>query len=463
MNTGAGSRALFTDLYELTMSQAFWQSGATAEATFSLLIRSYPADRAYFVLAGIEDSLDFLEGLQFTQDDRDYLGSLDKFDKGFLAYLGDLRFSGSVRAMAEGGIFFAGEPVLEITAPIIEAQIVETALINHVNLQTILATKASRVIHAANGRYLVDFAARRAHGFDAANRFARASYIVGFAGTSNTLAGSLYGIPTFGTMAHSFVESFGSEQQAFNAYASSFPDSTTLLVDTYDTVEGVGKAIDAARELRMAGHALRAVRLDSGDLLDLSWQARALLDDAGLKDVQVFASGGLDEYGIDELLTAGAPIDGFGVGTMVGSSADAPWTDCAYKLVEYAGRPTMKLSASKLSLPGRKQVFRIRDGNGAFRRDLIARAEERSPAPPAESLLETVMSGGERSGKPEALKTVRGRFREQFAGLPDRHKALRSPPAYPVGTSDELERLATETRAQIEGVSGVKTEGRLHT
>ena len=316
--------ALFTDLYQLTMAQAYWQSGVTAQATFSLYFRTYPPDRAYFVLAGVTDVLEYLEGLTVSDQDIDYLRSLGLFDREFVKFLLGLRFTGTVRAMSEGSIFFAGEPVLEVTAPVIEAQIVETYLINQINLQSILATKSARVVTAARGRTVVDFAARRTHGVDAATKQARVSYMVGFVGTSNVLAGGLYGIPVFGTMAHSFVQSFHHEGDAFRAYAKSFPDKTTLLVDTYDTLEGVRKAISVARDLGRRGHALVSLRLDSGDLAELSAGARRLLDGAGLKDVQVFASGGLDEFEVEGLLEAGAPIDGFGVGTRVGVSADAP-------------------------------------------------------------------------------------------------------------------------------------------
>ena len=439
--------ALFTDLYQLTMAQAYWQSGVTAQATFSLYFRSYPPDRAYFVLAGVTDVLGYLEGLTFSDEDIDYLRSLGLFDREFLKFLLGLRFTGTVRAMSEGSIFFAGEPVLEVTAPVIEAQIVETYLINQINLQSILATKAARVVTAARGRTVVDFAARRAHGIDAATKQARVSYIAGFAGTSNVLAGRLYGIPVFGTMAHSFVQSFQDEGEAFSAYAKSFPDKTTLLVDTYDTLEGVRKAIGVARDLRRRGHALVALRLDSGDLAELSAGARRLLDGAGLEAVQVFASGGLDEFEVEGLIDAGAEIDGFGVGTRVGVSADAPWTDCAYKLVEYDGRPTLKLSAAKRSLPGPKQIYRYRDEDGEYLRDVIALHSEDPPQEGEEPLLGEVMTGGKRRYQAESLQELRDRFSAEFASLPDRHKGLRSPPKYEVTVSDRLERLA-QTVAQ---------------
>ncbi|MEE9285612.1 MAG: nicotinate phosphoribosyltransferase [Dehalococcoidia bacterium] len=450
MAGGPSSLALFTDLYELTMAQAFWQSGMTAPATFSLYLRSYPENRAYFVFAGLHDCLDYLEELRFSQQDLDYLHSLDLFDEGFLAYLGGLRFSGSVRAMPEATIFFANEPVMEVTAPVIEAQIVETYLLNQVNVQTLLATKASRVLHAARGRALVDFSARRAHGLDAADKVAKVSYMVGFAGTSNCAAGQRYGIPTFGTMAHSFVTSFADEIDSFRAYAASFPESATLLVDSYDTIEGTKLAIQVGLEMKRQGHDLRALRLDSGDLAALSLRARAMLDEAGLGDVQLFASGGLDEFDIDALLRSGAPIDGFGVGTKLGVSADAPWTDCAYKLVEYDRRPVLKLSPAKESLPGPKQCFRQRDGNGAMARDVIACAHEAAP-PGAEPLLGTVMEGGRRLTPDPALSELRARFDREFAALPQRHKALAAPALYEVATSAELQRLQRSLAQRLGG------------
>ena len=432
--------ALFTDLYELTMAQAYWRSGTTASATFSLTFRSYPPDRAYFVLAGVDDALAFLEDFSFSADDIEYLRSLGQFEEEFLPFLRDLRFTGSVRAMSEGAIFFADEPVIEVTAPVIESQIVETVLLNQISLQTILATKASRVVHAARGKAIVDFAARRTHGVEAANKLARASFLVGFAGTSNLMAGKLYGIPVFGTMAHSFVEAFTNEQAAFEAYADAFPDTTTLLVDTYDTLEGVGKAVNVAKDMERSGHALRAVRLDSGDLLDLSRKTRDLLDVAGLPHIEVFASGGLDEFAVDALLSAGAPITGFGVGTKIGVSADAPWTDCVYKLVEYNGRPTLKLSQGKQTRPGPKQVYRFRNSDGVYARDVIATADE--PAPPdGNPLLRDVMAGGKRLEPPLSLQELREEFGRETESLPAVHKELRSPANYRVVISDSLNAL----------------------
>ncbi len=439
--------ALFTDLYQLTMAQAYLQSGTTGTATFSLYFRSYPPDRAYFVLGGVDDVLDYLESLRFAGDDLNYLESLDLFDGGFLDYLAGLRFTGSVRAMKEGSVFFAGEPVMEVTAPIIEAQIVETCLLNQVNLQTILATKASRVVHAARGRTVVDFAARRTQGAEASNKLARAAYVVGFAGTSNVLAGKMYGIPVFGTMAHSFIEAFESEEEALRAYARSFPGNSTFLVDTYDTPGGVEKAAVVASAMAAEGRSLQAIRLDSGDLLDLAVRSRQILDRAGLPGVRIFASGGLDEHEVDRLLRAGAPIDGFGVGTKVGVSQDAPWSDCTYKLVEYDGRPTLKLSADKATLPGPKQVYRFVDRQGRCERDFIALASE--PAPGGEPLLSDAMDGGRRAAAREPLDETRRRFGGEFARVPEELKELRPTGAYTVETSDELASLARSVTAQV--------------
>ena len=440
--------ALFTDLYQLTMAQAYWRSGHTAPATFSLYFRSYPPDRAYFVFAGLADVLEYLESFQLTGDDIAFLRSLGLFDEDFLTYLQGLRFTGAVRAMDEGSIFFADEPALEVSAPVIEAQIAETFVVNQVNLQTLLATKASRVVHAARGRTVVDFAARRAHGTEAADRLARVSYMAGFAGTSNVLAGGRYGIPVHGTMAHSFVTTFESEADAFRAYAASFPDTSTFLMDTYDTVEGTRRAIEVAKEMRTRGHALRAIRLDSGDLLDLSVKARRLLDEAGLHEVQVFASGGLDEFEIEAQLEAGAPIDGFGVGTKVGVSADGPYADSVYKLVEYDGRPVLKLSTGKETLPGPKQVYRLADREGNYVRDVISRAD--SPDEDGTGLLTDVMRGGARCGPEPRLTELREGFTREFARLPVQYKALRSPARYPVETGAELERLRSRVVGEIQ-------------
>ena len=437
---------LFTDLYELTMAQAYYRNEMFAPATFSLFVRSYPPNRAYFVSAGLKDVLEYLSLLSFGDRAVDYLRSTSIFGEDFLEFLRGVRFTGSVRAIPEGRLFFADEPILEVTAPIIEAQLVETYIINQVNLQSTLATKASRCVWAAQGRGIADFASRRTQGTDAAMKMARASYIAGFQSTSNVLAASVYGMPPAGTMAHSFISSFPSEIEAFRAYAESFPTRTIFLVDTYDTIAGAWNAVEVAKEMEAKGNRLLAVRLDSGDFDQLSRQVRAVFDSAGLEYVKVLASGGLDEYELESLVQAGAPIDLFGVGTKAGVSADAPWSDMAYKLVHFDERPVMKLSTGKVSLPGVKQVFRLRNGDGGLDRDIIGLQHEGPPG--AEQVMETVMAGGERIGPQPSLEDARRRFQQDFQDLDPRFKGLRRPPRFPVAVSSQLQRLTARVQEE---------------
>jgi len=437
MNAESRNLALLTDLYELTMSAAYFRSGMFEPATFSLFIRKYPKDRGYFVSAGLEDVLSFLESFHFAGEDLNYLESTGLFSTDLLHYLSGLRFSGSVHAIPEGRLFFKDEPVIEVTAPIIEAQIVETFIINAINLQVSIATKASRCFHAAAGRKLVDFSLRRTHGPDAGMRVARASYIAGFEGTSNVLAGKVYGIPISGTMAHSFVTSFEEEIDAFRAFAEAFPEKTVLLIDTYDTVVGARKALTVAEEMRKRGNRLVGVRLDSGDMVKLSKEVRSILDEAGFSDVSIFASGAFDEHKIADYMERGAMINAFGVGTKMGVSADAPYLDCAYKLVQYDGRPVLKLSSGKKTLVSEKQVFRQKDNN-RLAGDTIALRDERLEGTP---LLNCVMKNGERLHPPESLHTIRDRFREEFGMLDNAFKRLKNPEAFPVEVSGALEDL----------------------
>ncbi len=442
------SLSLFTDLYELTMAQAYWQAEVMAEASFSLFVRRLPTNRGYLVFAGLEDILDALNGLHFSEGDITSLRSMGLFDEGFLEYLADLRFTGRVRAMPEATVFFANEPVLEVTAPVIEAQVVETLLMNLFNTHTMLATKAARVVEAADGRTVVDFAARRTQGIDAAIKFARASYISGFAGTSNVLAAGRYGIPAVGTMAHSFITSFDSELEAFDSYAASFPDNSTFLVDTYDTMEGISNAVVVAKRMREQGHELNAIRLDSGDLLALSFEARAMLDAAGMRSVQVLASGGLDEFEIERLLRNGGAIDGFGVGTNVGTSADYPWLDCVYKMVEYDGKPTMKLSEDKETLVGVKQVFRRVDADCKYAGDVMGFADEPTPDG-TEALLSDVMRDGKRLQDASSLDELRERCSRELERLPAHCRRIRSPHEYPVGVSERLEARQRQVKQDL--------------
>ena len=429
--------ALITDFYEFTMAACYYQKKMFAPATFSLFIREYPPNRGYFVSAGLEDVLEFLESFHFNQEDLDYLDSLSFFSKDFLHYLSTLRFTGDVFAIPEGRLFFKDEPILEITAPIIEAQLVETFVMNAINLQVTIATKAARCVHAAKGKKLVDFSLRRTQGIDAGLKVARASYIAGFIGTSNVLAGKLYNIPVFGTMAHSFVTSFEREIDAFRAFAEMFPEDTVFLIDTYDTIIGAHKAAIVGKEMLNRGKKLKGVRLDSGDMASLSKEVKAIFKEAGLNDISIFASGGFDEYKIAKVIEEGAEIDAFGVGTKMGVSADAPYADIAYKLVNYDGRPVLKLSTGKRTLVGEKQVFRITDGN-SLKKDIIALRDEELEG---ESLLKPVMKKGKRLQSSPSLNEIRERFQLEFSMLDDTYKRLVNPETFPVELGPKLEAL----------------------
>ena len=454
MSQSPFSESLFTDLYQLTMAQSYYQSGQRGRATFSLFFRNFPPNRAYYVFCGLESAVEYLENLAFGEDDIAAMRGLGLFDSGFLDYLRGLRFGGDVRAMREGEVFFEDEPVMEVNGNIIECQLAETFILNRVNLESMLATKAARVVDAAEGRSVVDFAARRTHGLDAGMRQARSSYIAGFAGTSNVAAAAEFGIPAVGTMSHSYISSFGNEREAFSAYAESFPDSTTLLVDTYDTLGGVANAITVAKDMEARGHRLRAIRLDSGDLNSLSRRSREMLDDTGLGYVQILASGGLDEYSIAELVSVGAPIDRFGVGTRVGASADAPYTDFVYKLVEYDGRPVMKFSEDKVYLPGSKQVSRHVGFDGTMRLDMIHGADEYTPGRGGEPLLLPVMEDGRRTRALPTLDEIRAFHSRRVAMLPSRLLGPEPGGRYRVRVSDDLVNLGQRTRERIGSGAG---------
>ena len=363
------------------MAASYFEEGMHEEATFSLFIRKYPPNRGFLVAAGLEETLNYLTSLHFTDRDLAYLESTRVFKPAFLDYLKTVHFTGEVWALPEGSIFFKDEPILEVTGPIIEAQLAESFIINAINLQTMIATKAARCTLAAGPRHLVDFSLRRTQGVDAALKVARASYLGGFIGTSNVMAGKLYDLPTFGTMAHSYIISFANEIDSFRAFSRAFPGNTVLLIDTYDTIAGAKKAIAVGREMAARGEKLRGVRLDSGDMVALSIEVRRLLDEAGLDYVTIFASSGFDEFKIARTQESGGPIDAYGVGSKLGVSADAPYFDIAYKLVQYADRPVMKLSTSKVTYVGKKQVFRSYDGNGQMAGDLIALRGKLFPNP----------------------------------------------------------------------------------
>jgi len=443
------SLALLTDLYQLTMAQTYFQSQRLDPATFSLFIRSYPPNRGYFVAAGLQDVLEFLEQFAVDSTGIDYLHSRRLFADDFLDLLKGLKFTGDVWAIPEGRLAFTDEPFLEVTAPIIEAQIVETFIINQVNLQSLIATKAARCVHAASGRAVVDFALRRAHGIDAGMKVARASYLTGFTGTSNVRAGQEYGIPIVGTMAHSFVSSFEREMDAFRAFIASFPNNSILLIDTYDTLAGARKAVEIAKEMAANGQQLQGVRIDSGDLKKLAIEVRRIFDEAGLKSVKIIGSGGLDEFDLADFTVADVPYDSYGVGTKMGVSADAPWFDIAYKLVEYGERPVLKLSTGKASWPGKKQVFRMRDERGQLQKDVIAPREENIPG--ADPLLHKVMASGKVAVRCRTLEEIRDNFMAEFKRLSDPIKAIRNPASYPVEISPQLTKLREEVGRQLGG------------
>lgn len=428
---------LFTDLYELTMLQAYWAGDMHEEAAFSLFVRALPRERNYLLACGLDVVLDYLERLRFRPGHLEYLRALDLFPEPFLEWLTDFRFTGDVFALPEGTPVFGEEPILEVVAPISQAQLVETFAINQIHLQTLIASKASRVVRAARGRSVVDFGMRRMHGTDAALKAARACWIAGATGTSNVLAGRIFGLPVVGTMAHSFVQAHDDEEEAFRAFASLY-DDTVLLVDTYDTLEGVRKVVGLADRMG-DDFDVRAIRLDSGDLAGLARASRDVLDAAGLDDVDIFVSGGLDEHGVARLLDAGAPIDGFGVGTRLGVSADRPSLEMVYKLTEYAGRSRLKLSEEKELLPGRKQLFR-RMRAGVYAGDTIARWGEHGVE--GEPLLRCVMEQGRRTDDgPEPLDAIRERTAAAVAALPESLRSLEAADEpYPIDLSEGLRR-----------------------
>ncbi len=437
---------LLTDLYQLAMMQAYLRRGETKLAVFEFFVRHLPPRRGFLMLAGIEQALDFLETLQFSPEDLEWLASTGRFGKDLIDYLRPLRFTGDVHAMPEGTVFFPSEPILRITAPLPVAQLVETRLINIVHFQSLIAAKAARMMLAARGKTLVDFGLRRAHGAEAGLMAARASYIAGFAGTATVLAEKFFGIPIFGTMAHSYIQSFDDETEAFESFARARPDNLTLLIDTYDTEAAARKVVALAPRLQADGIKIRAVRLDSGDLVALSKRVRHILDEGGLEDVNIFASGGLDEDAIDAMLRAGAPIDGFGVGTNLTTSSDVPAIDCVYKLQEYAGLPRRKQSVGKATWPGRKQVWRRYDGDGRMAGDVLSLE---SDSPPGEPLLMPVMRNGKRLEPRLTLANARTRAARELDRLPDSLRSLAPGGPYPVEIADALSNMAAEVDRRL--------------
>ncbi|MFI4976492.1 MAG: nicotinate phosphoribosyltransferase [Caulobacterales bacterium] len=436
---------LLTDLYQLNMLQAYLERGETKAAAFEFFVRALPERRGFLMAAGLEQALRFLEGLSFSEADLAWLRSTGRFDERLLGELARLRFTGDVWAMPEGTVFFANEPILRVAAPMPQAQLVESRLINILHYQSLVASKAARMVLAAPGKTLIDFGLRRAHGAEAGLMAARASYVAGFDGTATMLAGERFGIPLSGTMAHSFIQSFDDEEAAFEAFALARPDNVVLLIDTYDTLAAARKVAALAPRLRARGVSVHGVRIDSGDLVALSKAVRTIFDEAGLPDITIFASGGLDEDDLLDFARRGAPIDGYGLGTSLTTSSDVPALDCAYKLEEYAGVARRKRSPGKATWPGRKQVWRTFAGDGAMVGDVIGVEGE---AQAGQALLQPVMRAGARLASPD-LAQIRAHAAAQLAALPAPLRRLEPGAAYPVEISPALRRLADEVDRRL--------------
>ena len=441
-----GSSLLLTDLYELNMFQAYLEAGMTEPAVFEFFVRKLPDTRGFLMAAGLEQAVEFLDNARFTGPELDWLAESGRFSKDMLRYLAGFRFTGDVDAMSEGTVFFPDEPILRVSAPLPEAQLVETRLINLLHFQTTIASKAARMVLAAPGKLLVDFGLRRAHGAEAGLLAARAAYLAGFAGTATTPALPLYGVPIYGTMAHSFVQAYDDETAAFEAFARSRPDNVVLLLDTYDTEAAAEKVVALAPRLRRQGIALRGVRLDSGDLAAHAREVRRILDRGGLSEVMIFASGGIDEAALQRFAAAQAPIDGYGIGTSLTTSNDAAALDCAYKLQEYAGRPRRKRSEGKATWPGRKQVFRRYRDDRVMARDLLTVEGEANEGTP---LIAPVMRRGRRIGTRPELTQLREHAADELARLPEALRRLETAPTYPVTVSASLKSLAEEVDREL--------------
>jgi nicotinate phosphoribosyltransferase len=437
---------LSTDLYELNMVQAYLDQAENGEAVFEFFVRRLPARRRFLLAAGLADALDYLETLQYSKFDIDWLASTGRFRKNLLDYLAAFRFTGDVHAIPEGSVCFPNEPLIRITAPLPQAQLVESRLINILNFQTLIASKAARMVLAAPGKILSDFGLRTAHGAEAGLFSARASYLAGFAGAANVEAGERYGLPIVGTMAHSFVQVAGDEMTAFENFARARPDGVILLIDTYDTQAGARKVVELAPRLKAEGISIRGVRIDSGDLTAMARKVRGILDDGGLKDVIILVSGGIDEDVLQGMMKAGAPIDGFGIGVNLATSQDVPAFDCAYKLQEYAGQPKRKLSEGKQTWPGRKQVWRAYGSDGRMAGDILSVETDKQAG---ETLIVPVMRGGERIAPSPSLAQIRERAAHDLARLPEPLRQLQPGASYPVKVADALTALAKEADAKM--------------
>ena len=428
---------LFVDLYELTMAQGYFLENLNGEAVFSTFVRKLPDNRNFLIACGLADVLSFLENFKFSSEDIDYLKSLGLFKDEFLDFLKELRFTGDVYALKEGTIFFENEPILEIKAPIIQCQLLETYVLNQIQLQTMLVTKGARICSVAQDRNVVDFGSRRAHGLDAGLKAARAFYISGMSATSNVLAGKIYNIPVTGTMAHSYIQVHSNEFEAFETFSSIYP-RTILLIDTYDIYEGIENVIKLSKKLGDK-FSITGIRIDSGDIITTSKEIRKILDRAGLYNVKIIVSGSLDEYKIYEIVKENVPIDGFGVGTKAIVSEDAPFLDIVYKLTEYKGEGKFKKSKGKSTIPFQKQVYRHIDG-GKYREDVISKYNEVLPGNPL--IIKVMENGRLRDGAVEELDIIKERVKKELSMLPDNLKKLqKSEEPYPVKFSPSLEKI----------------------
>ena len=431
---------LTTDLYELNMVQAYLDRGEDKEAVFEFFVRKLPPRRGFLLAAGLEDALQYIETMRYSDSEIAWLKSTGRFRDNLIDYLKDFRFTGAVHAIPEGTVCYAPEPLLRITAPLPQAQLVESRLINILHFQTLIASKAARMVLAAPGKGLSDFGLRTAHGAEAGLFSARASYIAGFAGAANVLAGERYGIPVVGTMAHSYVQVHDNEKQAFEDFARARPEGVILLIDTYNTEAGARKVVELYPKLKADGILIRGVRIDSGDLIAMSRKVRGMFDDAGMQDVIILVSGGVNEDVLQKMMAEKAPIDGFGIGVSLDVSTDAPALDCAYKLQEYAGIPRRKLSEGKATWPGRKQVWRAYDAQGRMAGDVLSVETDKQAG---ETLITQVMRGGQRLAPAPTLAEIRERAAAELARLPEPLQRLEAFD-YPVTISDTLKTLAAE-------------------
>lgn len=431
--------ALLTDLYQFTMAQAYLEQQMDEPAVFEFFVRRLPPSRGFLLAAGLEQVLEFLSQLQLTTEELAWLEGTGRFSSALLHFLETFQFTGDVDAMPEGTLFFANEPVLRVVAPLPMAQLVETRIMNLLNFQIMIASKAARSILVASGKPVIDFGLRRAHGAEAGLLAARASYLAGFAGTATVLAGMHYGVPIYGTMAHAFVQAHEDETAAFEHFAQAQPDNTVLLIDTYDTEAAAQRVVRMTPHLKRKGIPVKGVRLDSGDLAEHARKVRRILDEGGLRDTQIVASGNLDEHRLQDLVRSGAPIDSFAVGTAMTTSADAPSLDCAYKLQEYAGRPCRKRSEGKATWPGRKQVYRTYRDGGCLDHDVVTTLNDRQEGEP---LLSSVMKEGRRLSPSPALDDIRKQVTTGLSRLPDWMRRLDDCPPYDVRLSQALHDLA---------------------